>query len=120
MSALYQSHDISIVPSRWETVSYVCLESQGYGLPVAASNITGPRYIVINKETGFLIDPESPEDFASAVMRLYHLKEKKPTKFRFMCEKAKLNFATRFSKARIIPELEKMFEEVAERGCRQR
>jgi len=117
MSALYQSHDISIVPSRWETVSYVCLESQSYGLPVVASNISGPSYVVINKETGFLVDPESPDDFASAVMRLYHLKEEQPIKFRSMCKKARLNINTRFSTAKVVPELEKMFKEVVERGC---
>lgn len=111
MATLYLSNDISIVPSKWETVSYVCLESQSHGLPVVASNVPGPKDIIIENETGFLVEPENVEGFVNRILELYHLKNNDFERFKIMEEKARKNIE-RFSRNVIIPKLEAMFKEI--------
>jgi len=116
ISNLYMSHDICVVPSRWETVSYVCMEAQNYGLPVVASNIAGPKDIVVDHETGVLVEPEDVEGFAKAILDFYSLKISDLRDFKAVKEKARKNISSRFSKSEVIPRLEKMFIDV----CRER
>lgn len=114
VSDLYLNSDICIVPSKWETVSYICLEAQSHGLPVVVSNISGPRGIIINSKTGFLVEPDDVEEFVNRNLELYHLKNDDFESFKIMGEEARSNIAERFSKKNIIPKLEAMFEEVVD------
>lgn len=107
---LYASSDLCIVPSRWETFSYVCLESQSHGLPVIASDIPGPRDIIIENETGFLVNPDRPAEFGNRVLFLYQMKKTNPVKYADMRKKIQKCAIERFSKKRILCRLEDMFK----------
>ena len=68
MKQLYTIADISIVPSRYETFSQVTLESIQLGTPVIAFDLTGPKDIIKNGESGFLVSSFNLEQFATTVI----------------------------------------------------
>ncbi len=63
----YFRHDLLLVPSRWETFSYVTLEAQFCGLPVVAFNIPGPQDIIEDGITGRLVKPGDLDGLVGAV-----------------------------------------------------
>jgi len=94
---LYNWHDVVVVPSRWETLSYVCLEAQSCGVPVIASNIPGPSSIIKHGETGFLIPPEDPKLLAGSILYMYRTKNESPYAFNEMKNFSRENIVNRFS-----------------------
>ena len=71
MPNLYDRADIFIMPSLWETFGYTCLEAQARGVPVVAFDIPGPQDIVINGQTGFLVEKFFVDSFATAINKIY-------------------------------------------------
>jgi glycosyltransferase involved in cell wall biosynthesis len=65
--------DLCVVPSIWhDPLTRVVAESYSYGVPVLASNRGGIPEIVIDGETGFVIDPELAGDLGAKIDRLRH------------------------------------------------
>ncbi|QJE94292.1 glycosyltransferase [Luteolibacter luteus] len=64
---LYRSADLFVLPSQKEGFGIVFLEAAACGLPVIAGNRDGSVDALANGELGTLIDPESPEQLASAI-----------------------------------------------------
>ena len=56
LQLVYNCSDITLVTSKYETFSQVTLESICSGTPVIAFDLSGPKDIIINGETGELID----------------------------------------------------------------
>ncbi len=56
LPALYQTADLLLLPSRFDTFSCVVLEALSCGLPVIAYNAKGPKDILENSVCGFLVD----------------------------------------------------------------
>ena len=68
---MYRSMDICVVPSRFdEPFGMVALEASSYGVPVVAARRGGLPEIVVDGETGLLVDPEDPSDFAEKIAQL--------------------------------------------------
>jgi glycosyltransferase involved in cell wall biosynthesis len=67
----YRQAGIVLVPSLWpENFGYAVVEAMGYGLPVLASNVGGIPEIAEDGSTGRLYDPDSGEQFVSALREL--------------------------------------------------
>ena len=66
---LAQQHagDIFIRASRSEGLGNSFLEAMAVGLPVIAPLVGGIKDFLVDKETGFVIEPESPESIAKVV-----------------------------------------------------
>ena len=63
--------DIVAVPSRWrEAFGLVALEAAQMGRPVIAARVGGLKEVVAHKETGLLVEKESPKALANAMMYL--------------------------------------------------
>jgi glycosyltransferase involved in cell wall biosynthesis len=62
--------DIAVQPSRSEGLGTAVLEASAAGLPVVATRVGGIPDIVVHAETGFLVEPENPQELAEAVLRL--------------------------------------------------
>jgi L-malate glycosyltransferase len=62
-SALFGS-DIFAFPSLHENLSNALLEACASSLPSVVTNIGGNPEVIINGETGFLVSPNNPEEFA--------------------------------------------------------
>lgn len=60
----YRASDVCLVPSLTETFGLVALEAQACGVPVVASEVGGLNSVVRHGETGFLVEPNSIEEFA--------------------------------------------------------
>ncbi len=65
---LYAAADVFACPSLYEPFGLVLVEAMSSGTAVASTNRGGPNDIVTPGHDGFLADPESPEDFAQAIL----------------------------------------------------
>jgi glycosyltransferase involved in cell wall biosynthesis len=68
MKELYTIADICIVPSRYETFSQVTLEAIQFGTPVVAFDLTGPKDIIIDRLSGFLVPSFNIDQFCITVI----------------------------------------------------
>jgi glycosyltransferase involved in cell wall biosynthesis len=73
--ALLSLLDAFVLPSLSEGLSMALLEGMAAGKPVVATRVGGNPEVVVDGDTGFLIDAESPGSIADRVVRL--LKDKK-------------------------------------------
>jgi glycosyltransferase involved in cell wall biosynthesis len=69
LQALYMASDILLLPSRFDTFSCVVIEALSCGLPVAAYNTKGPKDILGNSGSGYLVETE--EEMAGQVVRFF-------------------------------------------------
>ncbi len=65
---MYTASDLLLLPSRFDTFGNVVLEAHACGLPVAAYNTKGPKDIIFNGKTGFLVETE--EEMAQSAIKL--------------------------------------------------
>lgn len=56
LAEYYASSDVFVFPSREDTFGIVMIESMACGVPVAAYNVTGPKDVIDQYETGFMDD----------------------------------------------------------------
>ena len=68
MKQLYTIADLCVVPSRYETFSQVTLESIQLGTPVVAFDLTGPKDIIIDGLSGFLVPCFNIDQFFKIVI----------------------------------------------------
>ena len=61
----YRMADVFVFPSRWETFGIVMIEAMACGTPVAAYNCLGPKDVIDQGVTGFMV--EEQEGLAVAV-----------------------------------------------------
>ena len=69
LPALYMTSDILLQPSRFDTFSCVVLEALSCGLPVVAYNTKGPRDILEDSVSGYLV--ENGEEMAGKVIGFF-------------------------------------------------
>ncbi len=74
-TSLYDDIDIYIQPSIIEGCSITLLEAMGSGIPIIASDIDGPRELIIPDKTGILVPPKNPEALKDAILELIGNKE---------------------------------------------
>lgn len=68
--AWYNLADVFLLPSRMEGFGLVAAEAMACGRPVVASRAAAIPEVVADGETGILCDPDRPEEFAQAILRL--------------------------------------------------
>ena len=65
---LYGIMDVIVVPSLIEGFGLTAIEAMAAGLPVVASRIGGLVEIVKDRETGYLIEAQNPDQLATALL----------------------------------------------------
>lgn len=108
--AYCRSH-VLIYPSRFDEFGIGILEANASGTPVIASNIAGPREIIIDGINGFLVDSEVTDDLVKAVLHLRNLWYNSPTEYQKCSENARLH-ALKYDWTRVADEIEEMLIEI--------
>jgi glycosyltransferase involved in cell wall biosynthesis len=67
---LVKQCDVAVLCSEREPFGLVVIEAMAAGIPVIASDVQGPREILRNGETGYLIGPSDPSAYAAALAAL--------------------------------------------------
>lgn len=67
---IYPIFDVFVLSSLWEGLPYVVLEAMAMGKPVIASRIPGIEDAVIDRETGYLVDPGDVSGLSAAIVDL--------------------------------------------------
>jgi glycosyltransferase involved in cell wall biosynthesis len=107
-------HDIYIQPSiiasdgAEENLSVSTIESQICGLPAIVSNIGGLKEIVIDGETGKLIEEKNSKQLSSAI--LFYVKNPEHIKIHSLNARKKAN--DRFNKVAIIKKVKECYEKI--------
>lgn len=67
VAPLIASHDVLVMPSRWEGIGLVIMEGMAAGRPVVASRVGGIPELITHAKTGLLVEPENAEELAEAL-----------------------------------------------------
>ncbi|MDO5495257.1 MAG: glycosyltransferase family 1 protein [bacterium] len=70
LAAAYAALDVFVHTGRHETFGLTVQEAMAAGVPVVAPAEGGPLDQVVDGETGFLFDPDRPEQMRAAIQRL--------------------------------------------------
>ncbi len=96
--AISAALDVLLAPSLWEGFGLVLLEAMAQRVPTIASRASAIPEIVVDGETGLLIDPGDTEGIASALSTLLS----NPELAREMGEKGRARLEAQFTAARMI------------------
>jgi glycosyltransferase involved in cell wall biosynthesis len=70
LATIYASSDLFVFPSTTDTLGQVVMESQSSGLPVLVTTEGGPKEVVIDGQTGYVLDPEDVALWAERILDL--------------------------------------------------
>lgn len=101
--------DMLVLPSTVESFGLVLLEAMALGKPVVATRCGGPEEIVLEGETGLLVEPYNTKALAQAIARLI-ADESLRTK---MGENGRLRFSEDFTAMRMARETAKLYRTLA-------
>jgi len=68
--SLLKRMDVYVLPSLWEGLPISILEAMCAGKPVVATNIKGNNELVMDGDTGFLVEPKNAAQISAAVVKL--------------------------------------------------
>ncbi|ERG65094.1 hypothetical protein L332_11670 [Agrococcus pavilionensis RW1] len=110
--------DVFVMPARYpagevavEGFAIVYLEAAAWGVPAIAGDVGGPREAVVDGETSLLVDPESPERIAEAILSL----AEDPARRRRLGDRARRRAAAEFTWEHVAGQLERLLRLVAQR-----
>jgi glycosyltransferase involved in cell wall biosynthesis len=107
------SASMFVLPSLTEGISLTLLEAMARGLPVVATRVGGTPEVVEDGTSGLLVAPQSPNELAAALLRVY----RQPHRARLMGLAAHHRVAELFDVRRMVAAYEGIYLECIEQ-CR--
>lgn len=104
---LYDQVDACISTFYSDIFAHAVLEPQSFGIPSISFNIAGPRDIIINDETGYLV--ETVDEFVKKLLLLVKKKQQSLTKYNSYKKDIFTLTNKRFEKNTVFKRLEKYF-----------
>jgi len=108
LQSLYQSCDLFVAPSLYESFGLVYLEAMNYANPVIGCNVGGVPEVVDHGVTGLLVDPEAPAALAEAITSLL----RSPTKLYEMGVTGRKRLLEKFTYLQMAQNYERVFQAV--------
>ena len=105
VSDLMAACDVFVMSSRWEGLGLVFLEAMRAGRPVAATRVGGVPEVVIDGETGYLVDAG---DWAALASRLVKLLEDRETA-RTMGKRGRDRFEHKFAAEQMLGKISGLY-----------
>ena len=100
---IFSKIDLCVIPSRChESFGMVAAEATSFGVPVIAAKTGGLPEIILEGETGYLIDPASPHEIAEKLRLLIE----NPDLRQRMGDTARTHAARSLSRERMVQEME--------------
>lgn len=105
---LYQSCDLFVAPSLYESFGLIYLEAMNYAKPVIGCNAGGIPEVVDHGATGTLVEPESPQALAGAIVSYL----KSPLKLREVGLAGRQRLVQQFSYLQMARNFEQVYRKV--------
>jgi len=75
VALLIRASEIFVLNSEYEGLSHTLIEVQTLGTPIVASRVCGNPEVVVDGESGFLVDPRDPGSLVHAIAKLLEDKD---------------------------------------------
>jgi glycosyltransferase involved in cell wall biosynthesis/GT2 family glycosyltransferase len=105
---LYQSCDLFVAPSLYESFGLIYLEAMNFAKPVIGCNAGGIPEVIDHGETGIVVEPHAPKELAEAIISLLN----SPDKLLEMGLAGRAQILDRFSYLRMAKDFEKIYRQV--------
>lgn len=106
--ALMRACDVFVLPSLAEPFGLVLIEAMALSKPVIATEEGGPREIVHDGESGFLVAPASPPELSDAILKLLGDENARAQ----MGEKSRARYEKLFTASRMAQEIAAVYRNV--------
>ena len=106
--------DIFVLVSDWEGLPRSVMEAMAAGLPVVGTDVNGINELVVNGETGLLVQPRDTEALANALARLVQDREMRVE----MGQRGQMRIKTEFNIRDTTRQLEGLYVRVTESRTR--
>ncbi|MBO5067196.1 MAG: glycosyltransferase family 4 protein, partial [Clostridia bacterium] len=104
---IMQCADIFVFPSKREGLGLASLEAMAAGLPIVGAKTRGVVDYVVDDKTGYLCGVENPNDYASAILKLYD-NQNKIIQMSLRCKEAVIKYDIKTIQQRIFKEIEEL------------
>lgn len=108
LQSLYQSCDLFVAPSLYESFGLIYLEAMNYAKPVIGCHAGGVPEVVEHGVTGLLVDPEAPRALAEAMVSML----RSPTRLREMGMAGRQQLMTKFTYIQMARNFERVYQAV--------
>lgn len=89
LPGIYSAADLFVFPSLTDTFGMAVLESQACGLPVLVSDVGGPKELVLDGETGWIVRGADLERWAVHIEGILSLCERDPKRYAEIRQRAR-------------------------------
>jgi glycosyltransferase involved in cell wall biosynthesis len=100
--------DIFVMCSNNEGMGRAFVEAQAAGLPVVGTRVAGIPEVLVEGETGYLVNPGDADDLAEKLLTLYNSKDTLST----MSEKCRAWVNPRFSAEVMVKRIHEIYKEI--------
>ena len=106
--ALMAASDVLVLNSLWEGLPGVVMEAMASELPVVATNVGGTSELVDDGKTGYLVQPNDPDEMKEALTELMSLSEEER---RNMGKAGREKVKIQFHVEKMVSEYEQLYDE---------
>ncbi|MCL1911043.1 MAG: glycosyltransferase [Leptospirales bacterium] len=99
---IYSACALLLFPSETDTFGMVVLEAQACGVPALVSDIGGPKNIVKDMETGYVLSTVSTQLWTDKLVELVGYIRNEDERYTTMCEESRLHVIKEFDTHRIL------------------
>lgn len=100
--------ELFVLPSLWEGLGIVLLESMVHAKPIIATNIPSVNEVIEDGRTGLLVPPRDPEALAKAIMRLL----KDPKLRSNLAQNSREKVVRRYASERMVEEVNRIYSDL--------